>query len=77
MVALLVGVHQPLECLDGINFRFGGPAKEVLKTMKMIFFRCPACRVAFGLDEDAVGEDDLLDCPSCGATVDPDQDEAQ
>ena len=44
--------------------------------MKMIFCRCPACRVAFGVDQDAVDEDTLLDCPSCGSAVDPDDDEA-
>lgn len=44
--------------------------------MKMLFLRCPACRVAFGIDQNAVDEDSLLDCPSCGADVDPDENEA-
>lgn len=42
--------------------------------MNLLLLRCPDCRATFAVDQDAVERDDDIDCPYCGAEIDPDHD---
>ena len=42
--------------------------------MKMIMLRCPECSATFSIDQEAVGDDDVVVCPTCEGEVDVEDD---
>jgi len=44
--------------------------------MELSMFKCPKCWLAFGVDNKAIGDDELVTCPKCDAEVDVEEDEA-
>ena len=44
--------------------------------MELSMFKCPECRLTFGADKKAIGDDELVTCPKCDAEVDVEEDEA-
>ncbi len=45
--------------------------------MKMLILKCPDCRSAFSVDQEVVGEDEVVVCPTCEAEVDVEEDAAE
>lgn len=45
--------------------------------MNMLVLKCPGCKVTFGVDQEAVKDDEAVDCPICGIEVDLEEDRAQ
>ena len=43
-------------------------------TMKMILLKCPECSATFSIDQEAVGDDDVVVCPTCEGEVDVEDD---
>ncbi len=44
--------------------------------MELSMLKCPECRLTFGVDKKAIGDDELVTCPKCDAEVDVEEDEA-
>ena len=44
--------------------------------MELSMLKCPECRLPFGVDKKAIGDDELVTCPKCAAEVDVEEDEA-
>ncbi len=38
-------------------------------SMRMIMFKCPGCKAGFGVDQEAMGDDKVVNCPVCNAEV--------
>ena len=44
--------------------------------MKLEILNCRGCGLTFGVDENAIGDDELVTCPKCDAEVDVEEDDA-
>ena len=44
--------------------------------MELLMLKCLKCRLTFGVDKKAIGDDELVTCPKCDAEVDVEEDEA-
>ena len=45
--------------------------------MELKMLKCPDCNAAFGVDQEAVKNDEIVDCPVCGTEVDLEEDRAE
>ena len=44
--------------------------------MELSMLKCPECRLTFGVDKKAIGDDELARCPKCDAEVDVEENQA-
>ena len=44
--------------------------------MELKMLKCAVCKTTFGVDQDAIGDDDLVTCPKCDSEVDVEEDTA-
>jgi len=42
--------------------------------MQLLMLKCQECRTTFGVDQNAVGDDEAVTCPICEAEVDVKED---
>ena len=43
--------------------------------MDLKMLRCPGCGMVFGVDHQAIGDNELVTCPTCDSEVDVEEDE--
>ena len=44
--------------------------------MDLKMLKCPGCKTTFGVEQEAIGDDDLVTCPKCDSEVDVEEDAA-